>query len=313
MLERVNTEKSIVEELIDTDLNERGIRLFVKRDDLIDEVVSGNKWRKLKYNVELCVFRKKEGVLTFGGAYSNHLIATAAACKKQGLRSIGIVRGEELNPESNETLRNCTRFGMKLIFVTRNEYQRRYEKSYHEELSYLYPNFHVVPEGGANYYGIIGCQEIIQEVKEDFDHVFVAQGTTTTSCGILMSLHEKQKLHVVPAMKGYQSIHEMRALMSKSGMEEDWVKNRLSLVEEHLEFHFGGYGKYTEELLKYIQFFFRKHRIKLDPIYTGKAMFATMNELKDRRYNNTNVLFIHTGGIQGAAAIESKSGFYLYD
>ena len=312
MQAKVNTEKSIVEEIYESDFKERGIRLFIKRDDLIDEVVSGNKWRKLKYNVELCVSRKNEGILTFGGAYSNHLVATAAACAKVGLKSIGIVRGDELNPESNNTLRSCSNFGMELVFVSRSQYQLRCEKSYHEELSYQFPNHHIVAEGGANYYGIVGCQEIMGEIDQGVNHVFVAQGTTTTSCGVLASLSESQKLHVVPVMKGYRSLDEMRHLMLTSGMELEWVEEQLLKVEAHPEFHFGGYGKYTEELLKYIQDFYGKHGIKLDPIYTGKTMFALMQELQNTRYNNTNVLFIHTGGIQGAAAIERKSGFNLF-
>ena len=309
----MNTDKSIVEYIKDPELEARGIKLFIKRDDLIDEVVSGNKWRKLKYNVELCQARKNEGILTFGGAYSNHLVATASACQKIGLKSIGIIRGDELNPDSNATLQKCSELGMKLVFVSREEYLARHEKAYHEDLSYTYPNHHIVPEGGANYYGIVGCQEIMSEVEEKIDHVFIAQGTSATSCGVLCSLKENQTLHVVPALKGYRSLEEMRNLMASSGMEASWVETQLKRVEAHPEFHFGGYGRFTEELLKYIQNFYRKHGIKLDPVYTGKVMFALTHELQNTRYSNTNVLFIHTGGIQGAAAIEQKSGFKLYN
>ena len=309
----MNTDKSIVEYIAVPEFEARGIKLFIKRDDLIDEVVSGNKWRKLKYNVELCQSRKNEGILTFGGAYSNHLVATASACHKMGMKSIGIVRGDELSPNSNKTLQQCSELGMKLVFVTREEYLARHEKAYHEDLSYTYPNHHIVPEGGANYYGIIGCQEIMSEVREKIDHVFIAQGTSATSCGVLSSLNENQTLHVVPALKGYRSLEEMRNLMVSSGMEAERVEAQLKRVEAHPEFHFGGYGRYTEGLLKYIQDFYRKHGIKLDPVYTGKVMFALTHELQNTRYSNTNVLFIHTGGIQGAAAIEQKSGFKLYD
>ncbi len=306
-------ENSITEEIFEDELLARGIQLFVKRDDLIDELISGNKWRKLKYNIELCRANKNNGILTFGGAYSNHLLATAAACNRAGLNAIGVVRGEELNSTSNDTLKKCAALGMKLVFISRELYGMRNEKAYHEELSYEFPNHHIVPEGGANYYGVIGCQEIMKEVTTKVDHVFIAQGTSTTSCGVLLSLNNTQKLHVVPVLKGYDAIQEMSNLLRRSGLEEDWVNDTLSKVEVLPEFHFGGYAKYTKELLNYIQNFYRTHSVKLDPVYTGKAMYALMHELKDARYNNTKILFIHTGGIQGAAAIEKQSGIRLYD
>lgn len=309
----MNTERSIIQRINEASLAKRGIELYVKRDDLIHEVVSGNKWRKLKYNIAMCQSGKKSGILTFGGAYSNHLIATAAACQLNGLKSMGIVRGDELNENSNETLKACAKYGMELVFVSRNEYMLRHEKAYHEELNYQYPNYYIVPEGGANYYGMMGCQEIMAEVDFKPDHIFLAQGTTATSCGILMALDENQKLHVVPALKGFDSFGEMRELMLKSGLESDWVDERLSQVQIHADYHFGGYGKYTDQLLSFIRNFFVKHELKLDPIYTGKAMFALMNEVQHSDYANSKILFIHTGGIQGAYSIEVKRGITLYE
>ncbi|MDX2361611.1 MAG: pyridoxal-phosphate dependent enzyme [Crocinitomicaceae bacterium] len=293
-------------------LQDRGIKLLVKRDDLIDDQVSGNKWRKLKFNVELCKARKNEGILTFGGAYSNHLIATASACNRVGLKSIGIVRGDELNPKSNDTLSACHELGMKLIFVSRQEYLMKNEKAYHEHLSMENPNFFIVPEGGANYYGIIGCQEIIKEIDQPFDAVFVAQGTSTTSCGIASCLSNDQKLHVVPALKGYDSIGEMRSLFSKGGLDQDWIDYQMEKVIVHSEGHFGGYGKYTAELLAFIQTFYQEHHIKLDPIYTGKAMYTLLNELQSLDFDNKTIVFIHTGGIQGSKSIIEKTGVNLY-
>jgi 1-aminocyclopropane-1-carboxylate deaminase/D-cysteine desulfhydrase-like pyridoxal-dependent ACC family enzyme len=304
--------KSVVQKLNIPSLSKRKINVFVKRDDLIHDEVSGNKWRKLKYNVELCSSRSNEGVLTFGGAYSNHLLATASACNYLGVKSIAIVRGDELNENSNETLRNCNRLGMKLVFTSRKQYSMRYEKVYQEQLSYQFPNYLIVPEGGANYHGMIGCQEIMPEIEQHMDHVFVAQGTSTTSCGILMSLNNKQQLHVVPALKGYHSIEEMSALFLSSGMEEEWTSNSVLNVDVLDQYHFGGYGKYTEELLFFIRDFFTAHQIKLDPIYTGKAMFALLKEIEDSKYDGTDVLFVHTGGVQGSQGIIDKSGVELY-
>ena len=291
---------------------DRIISLFVKRDDLIHEEVSGNKWRKLKYNIELCQSRKNKGVLTFGGAYSNHLVATAAACKEMGLESIGFVRGDELKENSNDTLKRCVEFGMKLIFISREEYRLKNEKAYQEGLSLDYPNFHIVPEGGANYYGMIGCQEIITEIKEDIDHVFVSQGTATTSCGILLALEPHQQLHVVPALKGYESEAEMRALIGKSGIEPAWTEELLSQVEVLNQYHFGGYGKCTEELFAFMRMVYNQVGFKLDPVYTGKAFFGMFKELENRSYDNSNVLFVHTGGIQGIHGVEQRMKTLIY-
>ena len=209
-----STEKSILQKIEGECFEKRNIRLYIKRDDLIDSEVSGNKWRKLKFNIEQVKALKKEGVLTFGGAFSNHLIATASACHKAGIQSVGIVRGNELNENSNETLRNCSQLGMKLKFVTREEYRLRYDKMYQNELCVEFENHYVVPEGGANFYGMIGCQEIIKEIDIDYDVLLVAQGTSTTSCGLLLGLPDGVKLHVVPALKSYNSIESMRELLN---------------------------------------------------------------------------------------------------
>ena len=285
---------------------ERNINVYVKRDDLIHEEVSGNKWRKLKYNIELCQSRKNKGVLTFGGAYSNHLVATAAACNEIGLESIGFVRGDELNENSNDTLKRCVEFGMELIFISREEYRLKNEKAYHESLSLDYPNYHIVQEGGANYYGMIGCQEVITEIEEDVDHVFVAQGTATTSCGILLALKPHQRLHVVPALKGYESESEMRTLIGKSGIEKGWIDELFEQVEVLDQYHFGGYGKCTIELFSFMRSIYKQTDLKLDPVYTAKAFFGMIEELKKSDYDNSSVLFIHTGGLQGIPGVEKR-------
>ncbi|MBL4861862.1 MAG: pyridoxal-phosphate dependent enzyme, partial [Crocinitomicaceae bacterium] len=255
----IDIKNSIVQRIISEDLDSRNIKLFIKRDDLLHHDISGNKWRKLKYNVERCRQNKNSGILTFGGAYSNHLIATAVACDVAGIKSIGIVRGDELNHESNSTLQRCHQFGMKLIFVNREEYKLRYERSYHAHLLISNPNYLIVEEGGANYYGMIGCQEILKEIKEPFDHLFVAQGTTTTSCGLGLGLLPHQQLHVVPALKGFDSKAEMKTLLMKSGFANEVVKELLDKTTVYPAYHFGGYGKYTKELLLFIQKFYQNH------------------------------------------------------
>ncbi len=305
--------KSVLDEVIDDNLSSRGIHLFVKRDDLIHSEVSGNKWRKLKYNVQQCQTNKKEGILTFGGAFSNHLLATASACHAIGLKSVGIVRGDELNAQSNHTLRRCSELGMEMKFISREEYRMSPDKSFLADLAHEFPNYHIVPEGGANYYGMIGCQEILKEIEVDFDAVFVAQGTTTTSCGLLMGLKEEQELFAVPVLKGFDSVTEMHTIFEYSGIEKEWLEDAFGKLNILNEYHFGGYGKYNDELVQFIRSFYLKHGIKLDPIYTGKAMFALMKELEDEKWNGKSVIFIHTGGIQGVQSVEEKSGFKMFD
>jgi 1-aminocyclopropane-1-carboxylate deaminase len=302
----LDTNLSILQEVIFTPINTKGNRLFIKRDDLIHAEISGNKWRKLKYNVQSAIQLKNKGILTFGGAYSNHLVATAAACSLAGLRSVGVVRGHELNSESNDTLKRCVEYGMVLHFVSRSDYDFRNERTFLEELAAQFPNYYMVPEGGANYLGMIGCQEIWKEINESFDIVCLAQGTATTSAGLLIGLPSKTDMWVVPVLKGYYSHDEMKVLMSKSGFESDMIIELLERVEVKSEYHFGGYGKYSAELLDFIEEFYQETSVPLDPVYTGKVMLGIVREVQRLNLKNQKILFLHTGGIQGAKAIFEK-------
>lgn len=305
-------ENAVLEKLVSKEFDSRGISIYVKRDDLIHPEVSGNKWRKLKFNVDVCQNAKKDGILTFGGAFSNHLLATASACHSIGLKSVGIVRGDELNSQSNHTLRRCSELNMELKFISREEYRMISDKSYLADIAHEFPNYHIVPEGGANYYGMIGCQEILKEIDVEFDAIFVAQGTTTTSCGLLLGLKEKQELYTVPVLKGFDAEKEMKSIFEYSGIEEEWLQDAFEKLNILDEFHFGGYGKYNDGLLSFIKTFYLNHHIKLDPVYTGKAMFAMMKELENEKWNGKSIVFIHTGGIQGVESIEKKSGVRLF-
>jgi 1-aminocyclopropane-1-carboxylate deaminase len=294
-----DTEKSIIQELSSDLLSKHNVRLYVKRDDLIDENVSGNKWRKLKFNVLQALDKKCDTILTFGGAFSNHLVATAAACKKAGLKSIGIVRGEELDENSNDTLKKCSEFGMQLKFVSRAEYQLKTDDLYLKDLHLEYPSTYIVPEGGSNFYGMIGCQEIIKEIKENFDQVFVAQGTSATSCGILLALPENTVLNVVPVLKNYDSFAEMRKLLNYSLFDEEVTEELLEKVRVHSESHFGGYGKFNEELIDFIKEVNQGYNLPLDYVYTGKVFYQIMKMIQTGQLDNQSLLFVHTGGLQG--------------
>lgn len=294
-----DTRKSILQEIHIADFDKRGIKLLVKRDDLIHPEVSGNKWRKLKYTIEHFRASKKEQILTFGGAFSNHLLATASACNLLNIPSIGIVRGDELTPQSNYLLKRCKELGMILFFVSREEYSQRYMKEYHLELLQDFPNTYIIPEGGASYYGMIGCQEVITELPK-FDHLFVSQGTSTTSCGLLLGINN-QKLHVVPSIKKYDSIGEMNSLLLKSAISSGLIKELLKSVIVHNDYHFGGYAKQTTELFEFINFCEKNHQLPLDKIYTAKVFYGLVEEVKKSPiYDNSTIVFLHTGGLHGS-------------
>lgn len=300
-MSRFQTSQSILQELQHPAWKQRNIRVLVKRDDRIDPFVSGNKWRKLKYILQLAQHQKKDGILTLGGAYSNHLLATAAACAEVGLKSVGLVRGEELTADSNGNLRRCADLGMELHFISRDEYAERDEKERQEIWKQHYRQFLFVPEGGAMYHGLIGCQEIWKEIPEPIDHVFVAQGTTTTSCGLLLGSSETTTLHVVPVLKGFDSLAEMRQLLFPFLVDQELVQEYLDRVEVLGDYHFGGYAKVTGALQQFIAECLQRWNLPLDTVYTGKAFYALMQEIElFPEYDNSTVLFVHTGGLMNS-------------
>lgn len=285
-----------MQRLESAELSKRGIELFVKRDDLIHMEVSGNKWRKLKYNIEQFKILQKNKILTFGGAYSNHLLATASACNAFGIKSIGIVRGDELNKHSNTVLERCHELGMQLEFVSREEYALRGMSEYYNELNDKFENCYIIPEGGANYYGMIGCQEILSEIDLNFDEIFVAQGTTTTSCGLLLGI-QNARLNVVPVLKGFDSLSEMRSLLQKTGIHFEDIDELLSGVRVLDAFHFGGYARSTEQFDSFCNEIMDSYSLPLDKVYTGKAFYAMLSTIESSEFDGKKVVFIHTGGV----------------
>ena len=308
----IQLENSKLQRLQNPEWEARNLEVWVKRDDLLHPEVSGNKWRKLYYNLEQAKQYKCEGIFTFGGAFSNHLLATAFAAKTYGLKSIGFVRGDELNKDSNHTLRRCSELGMDLQFLSREMYVLHNDKQFIDELKLENPGFYAIPEGGANYFGMVGCQAIWKEMPQNIDHLFVAQGTTTTSCGLLLGLPAGKKLHVVPVLKGFDSKSTMQNLLNWFLFDEELASSLVEKTIIHSEFHFGGYGKYTPELLAFIQEVYQKYQLPLDPIYTGKAFFAMNETLKSAEFDNQKVVFLHTGGLQGNQSIEEANHIQLF-
>ena len=271
--------------------NNKDLELFVKRDDLIHNYISGNKIRKLNQNIFSFYKNKCKKLVTFGGAFSNHLLATAALCNELSIDCVGIVRGEELNAKSNFILSKCDSLGMKLEFVSRTNFLEQ------KKMSGLLVKDGIptwfVPEGGANLEGIEGCKEIVAENEEIFDYYVVAQGTTTTSIGIALALPPSAKIIVVPVLKGFNSKSEMKSVLNNVDL---WnvIKDKIIVLDD---FHFGGYAKSTNELREFISEINQINEMQIEEVYTGKALYALKNYLEKNFVKNKKVLFIHTGGI----------------
>lgn len=297
----LDTSKSLIQVLADPKGILKGVEVIVKRDDLIDPVVSGNKWRKLKYNIREAERRKNERILTFGGAYSNHLIATAKAAAMAGIRCIGIVRGEELDEFSNPTLRSCADFGMQLVFISRDEYRMRNDKMYLEQLHEAYENTFIIPEGGANYFGMIGCQEIWKEIQGmSFSRTYVAGGTGTTAAGLLSALPEGNHLHVVSALKGDFMPGEIRNHLHYAFFDEELTADLMKNCTIYDDSVWGGYGKLDDRLTGFMDFVMKEFDLPLDKVYTAKAFFRLLQHIEEGAIQpGEKVLFIHTGGLQG--------------
>jgi len=246
------------------------VSLFIKREDLIHPIVSGNKFRKLKYNLQEAKLQNADTLLTFGGAFSNHIAAVAFAGKENGFKTIGIIRGDELidKIQDNPTLAFAESCGMKLDFVSREDYRLRGEKAFHEKLNENWGDFYLVPEGGTNDLAVKGCQEILNSNDAGFDYVCCAVGTGGTISGLINSALSHQKVLGFPALKGDFLLDDIR----KFAKNDNW-----DLITDY---HFGGYGKINIELIEFINWFYAEYKIPLDPIYTGKLVFGVMNLIK---------------------------------
>ncbi len=272
-----------------------GIRIFVKHEYKNHPLVFGNKWWKLKYNLEEAGRRGHRSLLTFGGAYSNHIYAVAAAAKGLGFKSIGIIRGEEILP-LNETLDFAKSRGMKLHFVSREAYRKKTETRFVESLEKQYGAFYLIPEGGTNLLAVKGCAEYAREklLPIEFDYLCLPVGTGGTMAGIVAGLNEKRSVIGFSVLKDGDFLRDEIKNLTKdySGKEfPNW----------HIEtdFHFGGYAKKTPELEQFILTMQQQHGLLLDRVYTAK-MVAGVFELIKRNYfrEGSKLLLLHTGGLR---------------
>jgi len=275
----------------------KNISLSIRREDLIHPFISGNKFRKLKYNLVQAKAENQDTLLTFGGAYSNHIAATAFAGKEYGFKTIGIIRGDELESKIliNPTLKFAQECGMQFKFVTRENYRHKTEAYFIENLKHEFGNFYYVPEGGTNEFAVQGCEEILTKEDAEYDFVCCAVGTGGTISGLINSSLPHQKVLGFPALKGDFLNDEIRKFVRN----DNW-----KLVTDY---HFGGYGKVSSELITFINQFYVDNQIPLDPIYTGKMVFGVMNLINTNYFpGDSKILLIHTGGIQGIAGMNKK-------
>ena len=278
-------------------LKNSSVKLFIRREDLIHPFVSGNKFRKLKYNLEFARKNNYKKLLTFGGAFSNHIAAVAFAGKANEFETIGVIRGNELASEinNNPTLKFAQDCGMKFEFISREEYRQKATDEFIEQLKVKYQEFYLIPEGGTNDLAIKGCEEILTNEDVIYDFVCCAIGTGGTISGIINSSLLNQKVLGFPSLKG----DFLKKDICKFAKKDNW-----NIVSDY---HFEGYGKVSNELINFINDFNEKYNIPLDPIYTGKMVFGVI-ELINKNYfpKNSKILMIHTGGLQGIEGMNLK-------
>ncbi|MGQ0828251.1 MAG: 1-aminocyclopropane-1-carboxylate deaminase/D-cysteine desulfhydrase [Bacteroidota bacterium] len=280
-------------------IKDRDVKLFLLRIDLMHPITGGNKLYKLKYNLEEAKKQNlpagqagKKILLTFGGAFSNHIAATAAAGKEHGFKTIGIIRGEE-HKELNSTLTFATEQGMQLEFISRDEYRNKDSVQFINSLNQRFSDFYLIPEGGANELGVKGCKEIIKDIPIDFDHICCPCGTGTTLAGIILSIKNDQSAIGFQSLKakGYMQKEVAKWLNHFNSSHTNWH------IEE--DYHFGGYAKTKPELIDFMTRFEKNNAIALDIIYTGKMMYGIVDMIQKGRFKKgATIIAVHTGGLQ---------------
>jgi 1-aminocyclopropane-1-carboxylate deaminase/D-cysteine desulfhydrase-like pyridoxal-dependent ACC family enzyme len=286
-----------LQELTDEIVRRAGVKLFIKRDDLIHPAVSGNKWRKLKYTIFTARQNGYSTLLTFGGGFSNHLFAVAAAGRAAGIGTIGIVRGEELTPDSSPTLQFCREQGMKLCFVSRREYRLKEESVRVREIVEEAKAPYLVPEGGSNPLALPGVREMVREVEQQLtykpDYYAVAAGTGGTSAGILSA---PAPVLAFSALKGGDFLREEISKLAGTEFQSAYL-------QLFTDYHFGGYARYTHDLLSFIREFEQRHHIPLEQVYTGKMLFGLYDLMEKGFFKpGSTLVAVHTGGLQGRLA-----------
>lgn len=277
----------IIQELQTEESIKSSVKLFIQREDLRHPYGMGNKWWKLKYNLKAFEHSSHDQILTFGGAYSNHIHALAATCAEQEIPCIGVIRGEEPKNYS-PTLKFAVSKGMKLHFVSRSDYRQKAEKGFEQMLKDKLGSAFIIPEGGSNKLAVKGVGEMVDQ-PNDFDWIVTPVGTGGTLAGIINSLKPNQRALGISSLKGaYGLADDVRK----------WVKK--SPIQINHDYHFGGYAKKDPELESFMMTVKANHKITLDHVYTGKMFYGCIDLIKKNFFKaKSKILMIHTGGLQG--------------
>ena len=275
----------------------KGIELYVKREDKIHPFVSGNKYRKLKYNLLEAENLGFKTLITFGGAYSNHIAAVASAGKEKSFKTVGIIRGEELESKINDnaTLKFAEQCGMQFKFVSREAYRNKTSEGFINNLKDEFGDFYLIPEGGTNDLAVKGCEEILNEGDENFDYICTSVGTGGTISGLINCSKPSQQVLGFSALKGDFLQQDISKFVTKTNWE---------LIADY---HFGGYAKINSALISFINQFKNDFNVPLDPVYTGKMLFGISDLIeKDFFPKGSKILAIHTGGLQGIEGMNAR-------
>ena len=285
-----------------------GVSLYIKRDDLIHPAISGNKWRKLKYNLSAINEAGQKGFVTFGGAFSNHLAASAYAAALHKLNMVAVVRGYETGMR-NPTLDFLEQCGVHCIGVSRSDYTQKNDPEFLSALKANYPEYAIIPEGGANNNGLRGCMEIMNEVDQPFDIVAAPLGSATTFSGLLLSGFAARQFLGFPAVKGGAYLKADVNNFIAQAKQTDWLPPTFTPPKWRLvsAYHFGGFGKANAELIGFMNRFYAETDIPLDPIYTGKMLYGLTEMAKQGKFiPGTQILALHTGGLQGIIGMNQR-------
>lgn len=275
------------------------VQVWVQREDLIDAELGGNKWHKLKYNLQAARQQNHHRLLTFGGAYSNHIYATAAAGKRFGFDTIGVIRGEAHLP-LNSTLQFATDCGMHLHYLDRNSYRNKHSDEIVRALHHSFGEFYLIPEGGSNALAVQGCREMLLAVEHDFDIICCACGTGATLAGISLALQPHQQAIGYAALKGGEFLEPVVKQLRDTAKATNNSQWRVETA-----YHFGGYAKTTESLFEFMRGFEHQHGFALDAVYTAKMFYGIFENIKQGRLpRGSRILALHSGGLQGNASLK---------
>ncbi len=280
-------------QIIDVELTKRRIELWIKRDDLIHPVISGNKWRKLKYVLNHALHLGAHTIISMGGPYSNHLHALAFVGKLLDIKTVGFIRGER-PAQFTPTLIDLQDWSMELRFVSRSEYRQLREYKDHDSLPGLISGEYWLPEGGATELALLGVGESIAEIDLAFDVLAAACGTGTTLAGLIAHAPDSSRVLGVAALKnaGFLIYDVQQLLQSQNVTRTDW--------QIALDYHCGGFAKTTPALLEFVHQFQEQHGVPLEPVYTGKLLFAIYDLIRQGHFEaGQRLVVLHTGGLQG--------------